>query len=145
MSDFKKFLQNAGYFSLGVAAVALDAGGKAVKALVKRGKETLQDNQDTVDTLKRKAKEASEKIKGAVQDLAKKAATPVEESPEAASSEAEAPAIDFPETDIPEVAAPVVEMPVVPDVIYRTEEPAPVEEDEAAAEEDPKPEEPING
>lgn len=136
MSDLKNILRDVGYFSVGAAAVILEAGGKAVKCLVRKGEKVLSENQDTVDEIKRKAKEAGERIKEAARDLSAKEEAPVEEAP------AE---------------------PVAPDAIYRTDEPAPVEEsveeiiEEAAedvaeavdaianAEDDPKPEETING
>ena len=136
MSDLKNFLRDVGYFGVGAAAVILEAGGKAIKNLVRKGEETLRENQDTVDELKRKAKEAGEKIKEAAQDLNKKVETP----------EVEAPEVEPPEVEMPEVDAPVV-----PDAIYRTDEPAPAENapdvfvDDTTAEEAEKPEETING
>lgn len=140
MSDLKNILKDIGYFGVGAAAVILEAGSKAVKCLVRKGAKIIEDNQDTVDEMKQKAKEAGEKIKEAVQDLNKK-----DEAPEVETPEVEAPVVDEPAVDEPVVDEPEVEAPVTPDVIYRTEEPAPIEEDEAPAEEDPKPEETING
>ena len=135
MSDLKNILKDIGYFGVGAAAVILEAGEKAVKCLVRKGAKIIAENQDTVDEMKQKAKEAGEKIKEAVQDLTK---------------ENEAPEVEIPEVEAPEVEAPVVDEPaadepVVPDVIYRTGEPAPDVEDEAPAEEEPRPEETING
>lgn len=135
MSDLKNILRDVGYFGVGAAAVILEAGGKAVKALVRKGEKTLQDNQDTVDEIKRKAKATGSKIRDAVQDLKKK--------DEADFPEVETPEVDLPEVDAPEVPVadvPEAEAPVVPDVIYRTEEPAPAE-----AEEKIKPEDTVNG
>ena len=99
MSDMKDFLRDLGYFGVGAAAVIVETGAKAVKALVRKGEKTLTDNQDTVDELKRRAKEAGERIKEAME----KAAAPAE----------------------PEVSTP--DEPVTPDVIYRTDEPVPEE------------------
>lgn len=131
MSDLKNILKDIGYFGVGAAAVILEAGGKAVKTLVRKGAKIIEENQDTVDEMKQKAKEAGEKIKEAVQDLNKKDEAPeVEEIPEA----------EEPTVDEPVVEEPIADEPVTPDVIYRTE--APVSED---AEDEPKPEETING
>lgn len=137
MSDLKNFVRDLGYFGVGAAAVIVEAGGKVVKALIKKGEKTLHDNQDTVDEIKRKAKAAGERIKEAVDKAT------------ATSEEAE----------------PEVESPVAPDVIYHTdepvpEEPAPVEvptvdtptvetpeppEEPTTPDIPEKPEEPING
>ena len=136
MSDLKNILKDIGYFGVGAAAVILEAGGKAVKCLVRKGAKIIEENQDTVDEMKQKAKEAGEKIKEAVQDLNKKDEAPeVEEIPEA-----DEPTADEPAVDEPVVEEPIADEPVTPDVIYRTEEP--VSED---AEDEPKPEETING
>lgn len=146
MSDLKNFLRDVGYFGVGAAAVILEAGGKAIKGLVRKGEKTLRENQDTVDEFKRKAKEAGAKIKVAVQDLNKK-----DEAPEAEEvSGPEAPEVDAPVVDISEAPAPEVDAPVVPDAIYRTDEPFPtVDEPDASAEEPAeeaeKPEETVNG
>lgn len=144
MNDMKNFLRDVGYFGIGAAAVLVEAGGKVVKSLVRKGEKVLTDNQDTVDDLKEKAKQAGERIKAAVQELSKK-----EEIPEAEMPEVEAPEIEVPEAEIPEVEVPEAESvsapesPVVPDVIYRTDEPVPAEE--APADPDESPEETING
>ena len=135
MSDLKNILKDIGYFGVGAAAVILEAGGKAVKCLVRKGAKIIEENQDTVDEMKQKAKEAGEKIKEAVQDLNKKEETIVEDIPEVETPEADEPTVDE-----PAVEEPIADEPVSPDVIYRTEEP--VSED---AEDEPKPEETING
>ena len=98
MNNMKDFLRDFGYFGVGAAALVVETGVKAVNALVKKGKKTLRDNQDTVDEIKRKAKEAGQRIKDAV-DRATSA-------PEDASSD---------------------DAPVAPDVIYHTDEPIPPE------------------
>ena len=141
MNDLKNILKDIGYFGVGAAAVILEAGGKAVKALVRKGAKIIEENQDTVDEMKQKAKEAGEKIKEAVQDLNKKDEAPAEEEiPEAETPEIVTPEVEVPAADEPTVDAPEAEAPVTPDVIYRTEEPAPEN-----AEAEPKPEETING
>ena len=141
MSDLKNILKDIGYFGVGAAAVILEAGGKAVKCLVRKGAKIIEENQDTVDEMKQKAKEAGDKIKEAVQDLNKKDEAPeVEDIPEVETPEADEPTVDDPAVDDPVVEEPIADEPVTPDVIYRTEEP--VSED---AEDEPKPEETING
>ena len=128
MSDVKKFLRDLGYFGVGAAAVIVETGSKAINALVRKGEKTLRDNQDTVDDIVRKAKEAGERIKDAVE----KAAAPSEEEPT---------------VDEPAVDEPAAEGPVAPDAIYRTEEPVPpaepAVEEPAAPEEPASPEEPV--
>ena len=134
MSDMKDFLRDVGYFGVGAAAVVVEAGGKVVKALVKKGKKTLEDNQETVDEIKRQARKAGERIKDAVDR-----ATSAPEEP------------------------PVEDGPVAPDAIYHTDEPVPMEEpiveepaveepiveapivEEPTVEEPEKPEETVNG
>ena len=149
MNDMKNFLRDVGYFGIGAAAVLVEAGGKVVKSLVRKGEKVLTDNQDTVDDLKEKAKQAGERIKAAVQELSKKEEIPEADIPEAEMPEVEAPEIEVPEAEIPEVEVPEAESvsapesPVVPDVIYRTDEPGPAEE--APADPDESPEETING
>ena len=133
MSDLKNILKDIGYFGVGAAAVILEAGGKAVKALVRKGAKIIEENQDTVDEMKQKAKAAGKKIKEAVQDLNKK--------DEVEAPEVETPEVDEPAVDSPVVDEPLADEPVVPDAIYRTEEP----ETPADAEDEPKPEETING
>lgn len=132
MSEVKNILRDIGYFGVGAAAVILEAGGKAVKSLVRKGEKVLTDNQDTVDELKEKAKAAGERIKAAVKDLTEKPEPTVEATP----------AAEEPVVDEPAVEEPTVEEPVVPDAIYRSGEP--VETEEAPAE-DESPEETING
>lgn len=132
MSEVKNILRDIGYFGVGAAAVILEAGGKAVKSLVRKGEKVLTDNQDTVDELKEKAKAAGERIKAAVKDLTEKPEPTVEATPVA----------EEPVVDEPAVEEPTVEEPVVPDAIYRSVEP--VEAEEAPAE-DESPEETING
>jgi len=122
MSDVKKFLRDLGYFGVGAAAVIVETGSKVVNSLVRKGKKTLQDNQDTVDDIVRKAKEAGERIKDAVE----KAAAPSEK--------------DEPIMDDPAVDEPACEGPVAPDAIYRTDEPVPPAEPSV---EEPVAEEPI--
>lgn len=141
MSDLKNFLRDVGYFGVGAAAAIIEIGSKAVKCLVRKGEKVLRENQDTVDEIKAKTKEAGEKIKEAWEDLSAKPEPTMEETPTE-----EVPAEDG--------------APVTPDAIYRTDEPAPVEEitEEAAeeiaetaeeiaadAEDEAKPEETING
>nr|MBR4281834.1 hypothetical protein [Clostridia bacterium] len=134
MNDLKNILKDIAYLGVGAAAVIVETGCKAVKCLVRKGAKIIEENQDTVDEMKQKAKEAGEKIKEAVQDLTKS-----EEAP----AGAEIPGVEITE----EEEIPSVEIPVAPDAVYRTDEPAPIEEAGAPADtaEDPKPEETVNG
>lgn len=154
MSDLKNFLKDVGYFGIGAAAVILEAGGKAIKALVRKGEETLRDNQDTVEEIKRKAREAGEKIKEAAQKVTADPEPAAEEAPAQVDAAALSPderaelRRQLDEADQAEIttADEAAAQPVVPDAIYRTEEPAPAEEAaEDGSIEAVKPEETING
>ena len=68
MSDMKNILRDIGYFGIGAAAVIIEAGAKAGKALIRKGEKTLMDNQETVDNLKRKAKDLSDKVKASMEN-----------------------------------------------------------------------------
>lgn len=116
MSNFKNFLRDMGYFGVGAAAVIVEVGGKAVKALVSKGEKTLQDNQETVDELKRKTRELGDRMKATVEKATAKAA-PVD----AAAMTPEERAELRRQLDEADQAA----EPVEADVIYHTEEPAP--------------------
>ncbi len=144
MSDIKDFLRDVGYFGVGAAAVILEAGGKAVKSLVKKGAQTLHDNQETVDELKRKAQELGDKVKDSVEKAVKP--DPVDAAkmtPEERADlrrqldeadEAACPVCD--EEDCDCGCADEDDEPVAPDAVYRTE---------ALPEEEPKPEDTPNG
>lgn len=134
MNDLKNILRDIGYFGVGAAAVILEVGGKAVKRLVEKGEKTLRENQDTVDDLKRKAKDLGDKVKDAVEKATKPEEPTVEE-----------PIVEEPTVEEPIVEEPIAEAsecpcepkcdepdrPVAPDVIYHTSEPVPEEaEDE---------------
>lgn len=67
MNDMKNILRDIGYLGVGAAAVIIEAGAKAGKALIRKGEKTLRENQDTVDSLKRKAKDLGDKMKDAVE------------------------------------------------------------------------------
>ena len=140
MSDLKKILRDAGYFGVGAAAVIIEAGGKVVKSLVRKGEETLRENQDTVEEIKRKAKNAGEKIK----DAARKATTKAESAMDASAMSPEERAELRRQLDAADEAD---TQPVAPDAIYRTDEPASAEE--APAEElfaeNEDPENTVNG
>ena len=127
MSDMKDILRDIGYFGVGAAAVVVEAGGKVIKSLVRKGERVLADNQDTVDDIKEKAKAAGERIKAAVKDLTEKPEPTVEVDPVVES---------------PVVESPEEEAPIAPDVIYRSGEPVEAEE---APEEAKSPEETVNG
>lgn len=139
MNDLKNILRDIGYFGVGAAAVILEVGGKAVKCLVKKGENTLRENQDTVDDLKRKAKDLGDKVKDAVEKATKPEEPTVEEPI------VEEPVVDEPIAEAPIVEEPIAEAseclcepkcdeparPVAPDVIYHPSEPVPEEaEDE---------------
>lgn len=141
MSDVKDFLRDVGYFSVGTAAVIVEAGGKAVKSLVRKGEKTLRDHQDTVDELKRKAKDAGEKIK----DAAQKAVVKQESAPADGSSPVDASAMSAEERaelrrQLDEADA-ADNQPIAPDAVYHTSEPIPEEE----VADDASPEDSANG
>lgn len=139
MSNVKNFLRDVGYFGVGAATILVEAGGKAVKALVRKGEKTLRENQDTVDDLKRKAKDAGTKIKGAAQKVVAKPEAPKTGAPvDAAAMSAEERAELRRQLDEADAAA---SQPVAPDAVYHTGEPVPDEEvsgEDAPAEEVPE-------
>ena len=142
MSDMKDFLRDLGYFGVGAAAVIVETGAKAVKALVRKGEKTLNDNQDTVDELKRRAKEAGERIKEAMEKAAAPAepevSTPDEPvTPDAIYHTDEPVPEEVPDVEEPVVEDPIVDVPVVEEPITQPESELPAEEE--------KPEETING
>lgn len=133
MSNVKNFLRDVGYFGVGAATILVEAGGKAVKALVRKGEKTMRENQDTVDDLKRKAKDAGTKIKDAAQKVVVKPEAPKASAPvDTAAMSAEERAELRRQLDEADAAA---AQPVAPDAIYRTSEPVP--EEEAPAEDVP--------
>lgn len=144
MSDVKKVLRDIGYFGVGTAAALVEAGAKAVKALVRKGEKTLRENQDTVDDLKRKAKDAGTKIKGAAQKVvakpepAPKNSVPIDTAAMSAEERAEL------RRQLDEADA-VASQPVAPDAVYRTSEPIPDEDIPAEDEADEEPEDSVNG
>lgn len=138
MSNLKNILRDVGYFSVGAAAVLLEAGSKAAKALVRKGEKTLRDNQDTVDDLKHKAKVLAEKAKDAL-EKATTSEEPAVEEPVVTESTVDEPTADAPAVDEPTVDAPECPCkpqcdeprPVAPDVIYHADAPASEEPDSA--------------
>lgn len=154
MSDFKDFARDLGYFGVGAAAVIVEAGGKTIKALVRKGEKTLRENQDTVDDLKRKARELGDKVKDTVEKATAKPESPEAAAPmdAAAMSPEERAELRRQLDEADAVCETDTAHPVAPDVIYRTDEPLPEEEavpEEASAPdtsvEEEKPEETING
>ena len=142
MSNVKNFLRDVGYFGVGAATILVEAGGKAVKALVRKGEKTLRENQDTVDDLKRKAKDAGTKIKGAAQKVVAKPdpknSAPIDTAAMSAEERAEL------RRQLDEADA-VASQPVAPDAVYRTSEPIPDEDIPAEDEADEEPEDSVNG
>lgn len=144
MSNVKNFLRDVGYFGVGAATILVEASGKAAKALVRKGEKTLRENQDTVDDLKRKAKDAGTKIKGAAQKVvakpepAPKNSTPIDTAAMSAEERAEL------RRQLDEADA-VASQPVAPDAVYRTSEPIPDEDIPAEDEADEEPEDSVNG
>lgn len=144
MSNVKNFLRDVGYFGVGAATILVEAGGKAAKALVRKGEKTLRENQDTVDDLKRKAKDAGTKIKGAAQKVvakpepAPKNSTPIDTAAMSAEERAEL------RRQLDEADA-VASQPVAPDAVYRTSDPIPDEDIPAEDEADEEPEDSVNG
>ena len=142
MSDMKNILRDIGYFGVGAAAVIIEAGAKAGKALIRKGEKTLRDNQDTVDDLKRKARDLGEKVKASMEKAKAEnppvdaaAMTPEERDAlrrqlDEADAVCEEPVCEEPVCDEPVCDEPVCEEPVIPDVIYHTDAPAPESEDD---------------
>ena len=123
MNDLKDILRDIGYFGVGAAAVILEAGGKAVKALVDKGEKTLRENQDTVDDLKRKARDLGGKVKSAVEKAAAKPETPPVDASAMTAQEREELRRQLDEADQAAAQAEAEEAPVEPDEIQRADAP----------------------
>lgn len=134
MSDMKNILRDMGYFGVGAAAVILETGGKAVKCLVKKGEATLRENQDTVDDLKRRARDLGEKAKGAFEKAAARPEKPPVDASQLSPEERAELRRQLDEAD-------EADRPVEPDVIYHTGAAVPAEEQAGEA----SPEETVNG
>lgn len=150
MSSWKNILRDAGYLGVGAAAVIIEAGGKAVSALIRKGEETLRDNQDTVDDLKRKAKDLGTKVKDAVEKAAAKPEKPPVDTSALSPEERAELRRQLDEADAACETAEAESRPVAPDVIYHADAPIPAEAPEAdesaeSAEDAPEDEDPING
>ncbi len=116
--NLKHFVRDAAYLCLGTAAVIVEKGGKVGSALIRKGAQTWHDNQDTVDEVKRRAKD--------LYAQAKEKMTPT--SPDATQMTAEERAELRRQLD----EADAVEA----DEITVTDEPAPEYEDESPAEDE---------
>lgn len=89
MSKLNDILRDVGYASVGAAAVLVEGCGKGVKALVRKGEKTLRENQDTVDDLKRRARDLGEKAKSAAKKATPKPEYTVDASGMTAEERAE--------------------------------------------------------
>lgn len=139
MSKLNSILRDVGYASVGAAAVLVEGCGKGVKALVRKGEKTLRENQDTVDDLKRRARDLGVKAKSAAKKVTPRPENPVDtmtaeeraalrrqldeadQADAAAEAEYGMPAEDEPADEPAEdesVAEDSAERPVAPDVIY---------------------------
>lgn len=78
MSKLNSILRDVGYASVGAAAALVEGCGKGVKALVRKGEKTLRENQDTVDDLKRRARDLGDKAKSAAKKVTSKPETTVD-------------------------------------------------------------------
>lgn len=136
MSNIKNFLRDVGYFGIGAVASVAEVGGKAIKSLVNKGEQTLRDNQETMDELKRKTRELGDRMKATVEKATAKPVTPVNAAAMTPEERAEL-RRQLDEADQADA------QPVEADVIYHTEEPAPeVTEPEVAEPEVPEVAEP---
>jgi polyhydroxyalkanoate synthesis regulator phasin len=118
MSNIKNFLRDVGYFGIGAVASVAEVGGKAIKSLVNKGEQTLRDNQETMDELKRKTRELGDRMKATVEKATTKPITPVNAAAMTPEERAEL-RRQLDEADQADA------QPVEADVIYHTEEPAP--------------------
>ena len=61
--NLKHLVRDIGFFGIGAAAILVEAGSKAAQTLVRKGAQTLQDNQGTMDDLKRRARDFYDRTK----------------------------------------------------------------------------------
>lgn len=135
MSKLKDIAYDVACFGVGAAAVVVDAASHAAKALVRKGDQTLKDNQDTVDALKRKVKDLTDKAKAQMESVT------AEPTVDASAMTPEERAELRRQLDEADAAA---AQPVEPDEISHTDEPAPVEEAVPEEESAPVEESPVD-
>lgn len=131
MSNIKNFLRDVGYFGIGAVASVAEVGGKAIKILVNKGEQTLRDNQETMDELKRKTRELGDRMKATVEKATTKPVTPVNAAAMTPEERAEL-RRQLDEADQADA------QPVEADVIYHTEEPVPEDESTHTADSAPE-------
>ncbi len=147
MSKLNSILRDVGYASVGAAAILVEGCAKGAKALVRKGAKTLHDNQDTVDDIKRRARDLGDKAKSAAKKMTSKPESTVDtltaeeraelrrqldeadQADAAAEAEYGMPAEDDASAE-DEPADNAAERPVAPDVIYHA---APDEDPEDSA------------
>lgn len=128
--NLKHIIRDIGYFGVGAAAVLVEAGGKAAKALVRKGEKTLQDHQDTVDDLKRRAQELCEKARERFEASSEEPAAPGMDATRMSPEERAELRRQLDEADA------AGHQPVAPDAVYR-EDPS-VTAEAAAMEDEPQ-------
>lgn len=62
MNELENIVKSVVYGGIGAAATIVEKGGELARALVEKGQETLRANQDTVEDLKRRAREFCDKF-----------------------------------------------------------------------------------
>ena len=58
MAELEKVLKDVVLGSVGAVATVVEKGGEIARALVEKGQETVANNQETVDSIRRKVREA---------------------------------------------------------------------------------------
>lgn len=62
MNELENIVKSVVYGGIGAAAAIVEKGGELARALVEKGQETVRANQDTVEDLKRRAREFCDKF-----------------------------------------------------------------------------------
>ena len=62
MAELEKVLKGVVLGSVGAVAAVVEKSGKIARGLVEKGQETVSNNQETVDNIRRKVREACERV-----------------------------------------------------------------------------------
>lgn len=62
MAELEKVLKDVVLGSVGAVAAVVEKGGEIARALVEKGQETVSNNQETVDNIRRKVREVCENV-----------------------------------------------------------------------------------
>ena len=62
MAELEKLLKDILYAAVGAVSTAVDKGSELVQELVQKGRQTMEENQETIDNVKQKVKDACDSL-----------------------------------------------------------------------------------